>query len=615
MMMIRSSRMILVSRHRNPWNSVSQWSAPRYSHALFSTSLPQFTSFPHFMDESSIDTMILPCAEVPARTSLQPRSKPVFMDVNVKPPIATSEIQDVGSSDDAYFDDDMPPLEDYQNYKHDPKIPMMDEVYELPDPEEQEEPPMETKSSSSQFSLRAELEAAFNPPKVPEKTIYDYPSQEAYLEGEGIRSRPNGGNWNVEEPLAWTKDFGRRSPEYDRILQPLIGLQPGDEGYFDVSELEVPEVCIVRTHEQAQLVMARLMAADPAIVHACDTEVMDIDVSSVGPVGNGYCTCVSIYSGPDFDYGLGQGPGATLWIDNLDDSCGLIQEFKAWFEDERFKKVWHNYGFDRHILWNEGINLRGFWGDTMHMARLQDSSRAKTEGAGGYGLEALTSGLLDERKQPMKELFGVKRVKKDGSEGAIADVPPVEVLQRDPRFRLDWIKYSAKDAKSTWLLREKLVDKLKKMSWLSSDTNMNDYYELHMRPFGEVLTDMERRGIRVDAKDYLAIVEIQAREDRARHVEIFRQWAFKMIGPDGLAMNTASSTQLCTFLFGGAENFKTKEKTEVIREFKVSRDEIPEDALEAYRLRDEAVRVSAIVEEQGSGKLFRMDHTTVFIMH
>ena len=58
-----------------------------------------------------------------------------------------------------------------------------------------------------------------------------------------------------------------------------------------------------------------------------------------------------------------------------------------------------------------------------------------------------------------------------------------------------------------------------------------------MRNFGKVLTDMERRGIRVDAKDYLAGVEVQAREDRKGHVEAFHKWAFEMIGVDGLAIN------------------------------------------------------------------------------
>lgn len=47
--------------------------------------------------------------------------------------------------------------------------------------------------------------------------------------------------------------------------------------------------------------------------------------------------------------------------------------------------MWHNYGFDRHILYNHGINIKGFGGDTMHMARLADPSRMR------YSLKSLTT--------------------------------------------------------------------------------------------------------------------------------------------------------------------------------------------------------------------------------
>jgi len=424
----------------------------------------------------------------------------------------------------------------------------------------------------------------------PKKTVDQYPSVEAFLQAEGIESRPvDGGMWDVREPLAWTENFGRRSKKRQKELDPLIRLKPGDEGYFDVSDIQVPGCAIVRTVAEARIVLEQLNAADPDIFHACDTEVMDIDLKKVGPVGNGYVTCVSIYSGPDFDYGLGHGPGATLWIDNLDDACGVLQEFKAWFENDRFLKVWHNYGFDRHVMYNEGIDVRGFGGDTMHMARLQDSSRDKVMGGsgGGYSLEALTSDLLGRRKQPMKEIFGIKRKRSDGTDGLLVDLPSVEAMQRNPLHRSKWIKYSCYDAEGTWLIRNVLDDKLQQMTWLRGK-NLSDYYWMHMRPFGEVLTDLERRGIRVNADDYLAKVEEQAHADRDYHDTVFRKWAAKQIGTDGLAINSRSSVQLNTFLFGGAINSKTKEATDTVKVFKVPRDEIPQDALEAYRMRDEA---------------------------
>jgi hypothetical protein len=78
-------------------------------------------------------------------------------------------------------------------------------------------------------------------------------------------------------------------------------------------------------------------------------------------------------------------------------AAGILAEFERFFCSEVPQKVWHNYGFDRHVL--EGLlprdavsgqqkKLAGFGGDTLHMSRLHDASR-KTKG--GYGLEALSS--------------------------------------------------------------------------------------------------------------------------------------------------------------------------------------------------------------------------------
>ena len=414
------------------------------------------------------------------------------------------------------------------------------------------------------------------------------------LEEVTVQTQPNeagAGNWDPSHPVEWSQGFGSRSSETWAELEAQIQLRPGDEGYFDNNDFPVEGVSVVRTKEEARKVMEVLMNADPTVLHACDTEVMSIELKNVGPVGNGYVTCASVYSGPDFDYGLGDGPGTVLWIDNLDEAVGILQEFKPWFEDERFLKVWHNYGFDRHVMFNEDINVRGFGGDTMHMARLENTGRLHLDTEiRGYSLEALTTNIVGRRKKPMKEIFGVPRLRKDGTPGSIVDIPPIEVMQRDHRFRKSWIMYSAYDAEGTWLLQQELANRLQKKAW-KEGYNLFDYYWTFLRHFGEVLTDMERRGIRVDT-DYLADVEVQARKDRKQHLQAFREWASTLIGPDGLAINPASSVQLCTFLFGGAKNIKTGEATEKVRVFKVPREEVPDSATEAYRAREEAAKTN-----------------------
>ena len=128
----------------------------------------------------------------------------------------------------------------------------------------------------------------------------------------------------------------------------------------------------VLTTADAEKVLKVLRERHKDIYWACDTETTGLDVKTQGPVGNGKVTCVSIYGGPEVDFG--DGPGSVLWIENIDNSANLLQEFKQWFEDDKYKKVWHHYGFDRHVMGNEGIDCRGFAGDTMHMARLWNTA-------------------------------------------------------------------------------------------------------------------------------------------------------------------------------------------------------------------------------------------------
>ena len=122
------------------------------------------------------------------------------------------------------------------------------------------------------------------------------------------------------------------------------------------------------------------------------------------------------------------------WLDGRDEvqAAAIAEAFRPFWESAEHAKVWHNYSFDRHVLERRGFRLRGFAADTMHMARLWDSSRA---GRGGYSLEALSSDaalmgegrLGDENaadtpvrgKVSMKALFGKPNVKADGTYGKV----------------------------------------------------------------------------------------------------------------------------------------------------------------------------------------------------
>ncbi|CAA3033489.1 DNA polymerase I B, chloroplastic mitochondrial-like [Olea europaea subsp. europaea] len=320
------------------------------------------------------------------------------------------------------------------------------------------------------------------------------------------------------------------------------------------------KVLVVDSISVAREVVGLLTNQYRHLVHACDTEVAKIDVKEETPVDHGEIICFSIYSGPDVDFGNGK---SCVWVDVLDGGGkNLIAEFARFFEDSSIKKVWHNYSFDDHIVENYGLKVSGFFADTMHMARLWNSSR-RTEG--GYSLEALTgdpSVIPNAKPRPgeemigkvsMKTIFGRKKLKKDGSEGKIMVIPPVEELQRVER-RL-WICYSALDSISTLKLYDSLRNKLSKMPWNLDGVvkgTMFNFYEKYWRPFGELLVKMETEGMLVD-RAYLAEVEKVAKAEQQVAADRFRKWASKHC-PDAQYMNVGSDAQLRQFFFGGVQN-------------------------------------------------------------
>lgn len=192
-------------------------------------------------------------------------------------------------------------------------------------------------------------------------------------------------------------------------------------------------------------------------------------------------------------------------------------------------KCWHNYGFDRHVMLNTGIDCKGFGGDTMHMARLADASRMPNQ----YALSALSELLANEieeskqeiiqalkqtgsesvkktiaiyeehcrktKKVNLKETFGFYRQLKDGTQGKILMFPDIEEMHTDERFVEKWVEYSCFDAEITYFLRETLAKQLSQLK--TEEEGMGDNLALYTKywlPFGELLTDMEQTGFLLD---------------------------------------------------------------------------------------------------------------------
>lgn len=324
---------------------------------------------------------------------------------------------------------------------------------------------------------------------------------------------------------------------------------------------------------------------DDAVVtryHACDVEVASIDIKKETPVGHGDLACFSVYCGPDVDF---DGNGSDcLWVDTLGPEREAILDcFRPYFENHDIKKVWHNYGFDRHVLERHALPARGFGGDTMHMARLYDTSRELK----GYSLEALSRDILKNEsdvKTGMKELFGVPNVKKDGTEGKQLVLPDVRDIQQsqDGDVRTRWVRYSVTDTRATWALRENLEARLRSMRvhrdldsavqhLMEEDATMWDLYKQWWLPFGELLTGMEQEGMLVN-KEHLRRSQVIAEGEVDAAIDEFRAWAKKVSGPGVEHMNVQSAAQIRQLLYGGYSNPSSGEALPRSREFTTEND-------------------------------------------
>ncbi|KAL3639950.1 hypothetical protein CASFOL_014918 [Castilleja foliolosa] len=190
------------------------------------------------------------------------------------------------------------------------------------------------------------------------------------------------------------------------------------------------KVLVVNCVDAARDVVKMLTNEYKNLVHACDTEQtsmlkkkhqLTMERSYVLAYIRAHRLIMSVEK-------------SCVWVDVLEGGGkDLIKEFAPFFEDPSIKKVWHNYSFDNHVIENYGLKLSGFYADTMHMARLWNSSR-RTQG--GYSLEALTGDpavMFDSKCGPgetaigkvsMKNIFRRRKTKKDGTEGKLITIPP-----------------------------------------------------------------------------------------------------------------------------------------------------------------------------------------------
>ncbi|WP_144839451.1 DNA polymerase I [Leclercia adecarboxylata] len=243
-----------------------------------------------------------------------------------------------------------------------------------------------------------------------------------------------------------------------------------------------------------------------APVFAFDTETDSLDNVSANMVGLSFAT----------------EPGVAAYVpvahDYLDAPEQISRErvlelLKPILEDEKALKVGQNLKFDRGILQNYGIELRGIAFDTMLESYILDSV------AGRHDMDSLSDRWLKHKTVTFEEIAGKGKNQLTFNQIALEEAG----------------HYAAEDADVTLQLHLKMWPKLQKNAG-----PLNVFQNIEM-PLVPVLSRIERNGVKIDP----AVLHKHSEEITLRLNEL-EQKAHEIAGEP---FNLSSTKQLQTILF------------------------------------------------------------------
>ncbi|MEZ2585382.1 DNA polymerase I [Kluyvera intermedia] len=243
-----------------------------------------------------------------------------------------------------------------------------------------------------------------------------------------------------------------------------------------------------------------------APLFAFDTETDSLDNISANMVGLSFATepGVAAYVPVSHDY-----------LDAPDQISRerVLELLKPLLEDDSLLKVGQNLKFDRGILANYGVELRGIAFDTMLESYTLDSV------AGRHDMDSLSDRWLKHKTITFEEIAGKGKNQLTFNQIALEEAG----------------RYAAEDADVTLQLHLKMWPKLQQ-----TEGPLRIFNEIEM-PLVPVLSRIERNGVKINP----TVLHAHSQEIAKRLVEL-EQKAYEIAGEE---FNLASPKQLQTILF------------------------------------------------------------------
>lgn len=245
---------------------------------------------------------------------------------------------------------------------------------------------------------------------------------------------------------------------------------------------------VIRNVEQAKWLFDKLSSSE---VFSFDLETSALDFLE------SHVLCISLSFKEQTGYVL---PFYKQYLvpfwDSDEDYNFIYSGIKSILENSSLKKIGHNGKFDILHLRSFGINVKGYYFDTMlmHFALDENSSHGLKELSWSYTDMGGYDDELEEIRNKIKEERGISYRE------VSFDLLPEEKM---------W-EYAAADADVTLRLFNIFFPRLK-------EENLLDLYSVYYRPMVEMLSDIEYRGITIDL-EYLDSA-ITFYEDKVKALE------------------------------------------------------------------------------------------------
>jgi DNA polymerase-1 len=191
----------------------------------------------------------------------------------------------------------------------------------------------------------------------------------------------------------------------------------------------------------------------------------------------------------------------------------VLDRLRPWLEDPAMAKVGQNIKYDRHVLANAGITVRGYAHDTMLQSYVLEAHKS-------HGLEALAERHLGRKGLSYEALCG-----KGANQIPFAQVDVARATE-----------YSGEDSEMTLQVHQSLWPQVQ------ADAGLRFVYERIEVPVSEVLARVERHGVLIDA----AVLARQSHQLAERLVAL-EQEAYTIAGQP---FNMGSPKQIGEILFG-----------------------------------------------------------------